>query len=102
MLNLKNNKLIGLWRSLDEVSSYVQYKIDVLNESFTVEAIDSYDSEKGEISNIVYNSDKNELEFCCYWASTGRYTKCHLHQFDDDKVNFTYTYTDHEILIRKN
>jgi hypothetical protein len=102
MSDLKNKKLVGAWCSLDEISSYVQYKIDISNESFTVEALDTYDNEKGEISNIVYNSDKCELDFCCYWASTGRYTKCRFHLIEDDRVNFTYTYTDHEILIRKN
>ncbi len=27
--------------------------------------------------------------------------KCNLMQTDDDKIDFTFTYTDHDVLVRK-
>ncbi len=81
--------------------SEVEYTVQDSPDGFLVSAFDPYDSEHGEVQNIGWNDEKQELTFSCYWASSGRYSKCKFLRFAQDKVEFTYTFTDHEILVRK-
>jgi hypothetical protein len=100
-MSLENNPLVGTWCSLEEMQSVIEYSVSQTPDGFSVSAIDSYDNELGEIHGISWNNEKQELTFSCYWASSGRYSKCKMLLFAHDKVEFTYTYTDHEILVRK-
>jgi hypothetical protein len=96
-----NHPLVGTWCSLEETLSVVEYNVSLHDGSLVVSATDSYDAEEGEINSTSWDEATQTLTFACYWASTGRYSKCKLLLFAEDKVEFTYTYTDHEILVRK-
>jgi len=98
---LAAHSLIGTWRSLEETLSVVEYTVNLLSGNFSVTAVDSYDGECGEVNSVHWNEDKMELSFACYWASSGRYSKCRMQLYSENKVDFTYTYTDHEFLVRK-
>lgn len=100
-MTLEAHPLIGTWHSLEETLSVIEYSVHCTVNGFSVVAVDSYDGENGEVSNVEWNDEKQELKFCCYWASSGRYSKCKFLLYSQDKVEFTYTYTDHEILVRK-
>jgi hypothetical protein len=93
--------LLGTWCSLEDTLSVTKYTVDFCNGAFVVTAVDSYDGEFGEVSSVEWNAQKMVLSFACYWSSSGRYAKCRMHLFADDKVQFTYTYTDHETLVKK-
>jgi hypothetical protein len=100
-MTLDNHPLVGTWCSQEEMLSVVEYSVTQTPDGFSVAATDSYDTEQGEVQGISWNEEKQELTFSCYWASSGRYSKCKMLLFAQDKVEFTYTYTDHEILVRK-
>ncbi len=100
-MSLASHPLIGTWCSLEETLSITEYTVSFSSGAFEVSAVDSYDGERGEVNTIRWDEERAELSFACYWASTGRYSKCKMLLYSGDKVNFTYTYTDHEILVRK-
>lgn len=93
--------LLGTWCSLEDTLSVTEYTVDFCNDAFVVTAVDSYDGELGEVNTVEWNDQKMELSFACYWSSSGRYSKCRMHLFAEDKVQFIYNYTDHEILVKK-
>lgn len=100
-MSLAGQPLIGTWCSLEETLSVVEYTVSLSSEVFGISAVDSYDGELAEVNGTHWDEQKMELSFSCYWASSGRYSKCRMRLLSDDKVEFTYTYTDHEILVRK-
>ena len=100
-MSVESHPLAGTWHSLEETLFVVEYVVTGMTDGFLVDAIDSYDGEQAEVSKVGWNEEKQELNFSCYWASSGRYSKCKFLLFSQDKVEFTYTYTDHEILERK-
>lgn len=100
-MSLAPHPLIGTWCSLEETLSVVEYSVTFADGIFDVSAVDSHDGERGEVTFGHWDEEKMELSFVCYWASSGRYSKCRMRIYSDDKVDFTYTYTDHEILVRK-
>ncbi|MBR7746693.1 hypothetical protein [Undibacterium baiyunense] len=93
--------IIGTWIDQQETLSCIEYTISETKNGYSVAAIDSYDSEKGDVLKINWNAETLTLDFCCYWPSTGRFSICKFKQFSDDKLEFTYTHTDREILVRK-
>ncbi len=100
-MTIESHPLVGTWCSLEETLSVVEYQVSIKDGTFFVQAFDTYDAECGEINNVACNDEKQELTFACYWASSGRYSKCKFLLFAEDKVEFTYIYTDHEILVRR-
>lgn len=100
-MSLAGHPLIGTWCSLEETLSVVEYSVNFSNGIFGVSAVDSYDCERGEVDAVHWDDEKMELSFACYWASSGRYSKCRMRLYSDNKVDLTYTYTDHEFLVRK-
>lgn len=101
MSSEKIKGLVGTWYDQQEILSSVEYTVTATENGYAVTAIDTYDSESGEVSEVVWEQEVGTLKFSCYWPSSGSYSKCKFHQFTENKVEFTYTYTDHEILVRK-
>ena len=100
MSNATNHPLVGTWHSLEDWPSEVHYTISFEDGTFSVTAIDTYDNEIGQVYDVQWEENSNTLHFCCYWESSGRFSKCRLSSFADGKADFTYQYTDHEILVR--
>jgi hypothetical protein len=91
---------VGTWVSFDQpLTSHVQYTVKRNKQEYRVAAVDTYDSEKGEVYDVRWNKNDGTLEFACYWASSGRFIKCKFLQTEEDRIDLTFTYTDHEILI---
>jgi hypothetical protein len=96
------NCLVGTWCEQNETLSSVEYAVAESESGYSVTALDTYDSEPGEVYEVAWDPENAILSFSCYWPSSGRFCKCKLRQLSEDKLDFTYTYTDHEILVRKN
>lgn len=93
---------VGTWISVDEpFTSTVHYTVKKDKQKYLVMAVDTDDSEKAEIYDVHWNKEEGTLRFSCYWESSGRFTKCKFMQTDEDKISMTFTYTDHDILVRK-
>jgi hypothetical protein len=100
-INHQNSHLfIGTWISDDEYGSDVEYNISIVGKELKVEAVDVNDGERAEIRDVEWDGDSN-LSFSAYWQSSGRFAKCKFMLLSKNRVAFTYTYTDHEILHRK-
>jgi len=95
----KENLLSGVWISADEAGSDVEYTVTSTGVTFKVEAIDRYDDEAADVFEIEW--DGEVLSFATHWNSTGRFSRCRLQALSKNRVSFTYTYTDNEILLRK-
>lgn len=91
--------LVGTWASADEFSSEVEYIVTSKGDEFAVHAVDRQDSEEAEIFEVKW--DGETLTFAALWNSTGRFARCRFLVQSRDHVEFTYTYTDHELLHRK-
>ena len=100
MSNAIKHLLVGTWHGQEETLSNVQYIVAVQNDSFSVSAIDIHDNEVAQVHGVEWDEEKASLLFCCYWESSGRFSKCKLSSISGDKANFVYQYTDHEILVR--
>ena len=93
---------VGTWVSFDApFTSTVHYTIKKDKQKYVVKAVDADDSEIGEVYDVRWDKEAGRLKFACYWAKSGRFNKCSLMQTDDDKIDFTFTYTDHDVLVRK-
>src|ERR1043166_8084975 len=93
--------LLGTWKSVDEWSTNVEYTIRKKNGTYSVTAIDTYDNEKADIFEENWDKKKGVFSFAGYWNSTGRFMRCRIQLIAKDKIDFTYTYTDSEPMIRK-
>jgi len=98
--HIMDRGLIGTWSSLEAGISQVKYQVLVTDGRPSVSAIDGYDNEQAEVSDIRWDSRARELHFTCYWTSTGRFAKCRFQLDGENTVRFTYQYTDHELLVR--
>lgn len=94
-----NHPLVGTWVSDDEYGSEVEYVITPAANGFAVNATTTYDGEYAEIYDVKWNGE--QLTFSAYWNSSGRFCKCKLLLLSENRVDFTFTYTDHEVLHRK-
>jgi hypothetical protein len=95
----ENSGLVGIWASQDPFSSGVEYDVKSTASGFSVTVRDTNDSEQAEVYDITW--DGETLRFSAYWASSGRLGKCVFRLVDLDKIDFTYTYTDSELLLRR-
>ena len=98
--NKARSLLLGTWITADEYGSDVEYTVSEQGEEIKIEAIDPNDGERAEIRDVAWDGDIN-LSFAAYWASTGRFAKCRFTLTSENRVHFTFTYTDHETLHRK-
>jgi hypothetical protein len=92
--------LAGTWITADEYGSDVEYIVTQVGKDMMVEAVDTHDGERAEIRDIEWDGDI-ALSFSAYWSSTGRFAKCKFSLSSENRVHFTFTYTDHETLHRK-
>jgi len=93
--------LVGTWKGVDEWSTNVEYTIRRKKGAYSVTAVDMYDNEKADIFEERWERKKGILSFAGYWNSTGRFMRCRIQLTATDKIEFTYTYTDSKIMIRK-
>jgi hypothetical protein len=93
--------LVGTWKGVDEWSANVEYTIRRRDGVYSVTAVDTSDNEKADIYEEKWDKNKQILSFTGYWNSTGRFMRCRIHLTAKDKIEFTYTYTDTETMIRK-
>ncbi len=92
--------LVGTWITADEYGSDVEYIVSQQSERIEIEAVDPNDGERAEIRDVSWDGDIT-LTFSAYWASTGRFAKCKFVLTSESRVHFTFTYTDHDTLHRK-
>ena len=95
----RGHTLVGTWASADGFESNVEYIILSKGDGFEVRAVDSYDGEEADVFETKW--DGNVLSFATHWNSTGRFSRCRFLAQARDHVDFTYTYTDKDLLHRK-
>jgi hypothetical protein len=91
--------LLGTWVSAEGFPSDVEYIVSSKGDGFAVRALDRQDGEEADVFEIKW--DGQILIFAAHWNSTGRFARCRFLAQSPDHVEFTYTYTDHELLHRK-
>ncbi len=89
--------LVGTWKG----STNVEYTIRRRRGSYRVTAIDTFDNEKADIYEEKWDKKNGIFSFAGHWNSTGRFMRCRIHLTANDKIEFIYTYTDSETMIRK-
>ena len=97
--NEKPHTLIGTWVNGDEYETDVEYTVSATRTGFAVRAVDRFDGEKGEVSDVKW--DGNTLSFAVHWNSTGRFVKARLLAISPNRVDYTYTFTQQEMWHRK-
>jgi hypothetical protein len=97
----KEHPLIGTWVNGDEYLSDVEYTIAQKDGNFGVRAIDRYDDEEAEIRDVTYEDDKSTLFFTVYWNSTGRFVKARVMATSQNRISYTYTFTEQQMWFRK-
>jgi hypothetical protein len=97
--NEKPHTLVGTWVNGDEYETDVEYIVSAAGKGFTVRALDRFDGEKGEVSDVKW--DGNVLSFAVHWNSTGRFVKARLLPISPNRVDYTYTFTQQETWHRK-
>jgi hypothetical protein len=93
--------LIGSWVNGDEYKTEVEYIISGKEPRFKVRVVDRYDGEKGEVHDISYDDKTSTLSFSIYWNSTGRFVKTRMHAISQNRVSYTYTFTESQMWLRK-
>jgi len=97
--NEKPHTLIGTWINGDEYETGVEYIVSAAGRGFAVRAVDRFDGEKGEVSDVKW--DGNVLSFAVHWNSTGRFVKARLLAISPNRVDYIYTFTQQEMWHRK-
>ena len=95
----KRDLLIGIWSSVDEYYSDVEFNVTRSGGSYTVQVCDGFDGEKADIFETAW--DGHALSFAAHWNSTGRFARHRLLLLSANRINVTYTYTDTEMYHRK-
>jgi hypothetical protein len=96
---LKRDLLVGTWSSADEHYSDVDFTITRSGDSYAVQARDGFDGAKADIFEIAW--DGSVLSFAAHWNSTGRFARYRIRLVSANRIDFTYTYTDQEMYVRK-
>lgn len=97
--NEKPHMLVGTWLNGHEYETDVEYVVSAAGKGFAVLALDRFDGEKGEVSEVKW--DGNVLSFAVYWNSTGRFVKARLLPISPNRVDYTYTFTEQQMWHRK-
>ena len=97
--NLRTHPLVGTWVNGDEYATEIEYQVSTAEQGFAVRAIDRYDGEEAEVYDVKW--DGEALSFATHWPLTGRFVKCRLQAISQNRVDFTYTYTQQEMWHRK-
>lgn len=93
--------LVGTWKGVDEWSTNVEYTIRRSRGAYRITAVDTFDNERADIYEEKWDKKNGIFSFAGHWNSTGRFIRCRIHLTATDKIEFTYTYTDSETMIRK-
>ena len=83
--------LVGVWQGTED-DARAQYTITATGGGFSVSAVDIYDGEKFEISNVKW--DGKFLTFDSYMESTGRRGKNSFCITSNDQIEVTFTFTE--------
>ena len=83
----------------DEISSDVEYRISSKDGLYTVQAVDSFDGEEADVFDVQYQDDI--LSFATHWNSNGRLVKCKIKLLSENRIDFTYTYSNQEMWHKK-
>jgi carotenoid cleavage dioxygenase-like enzyme len=97
----KKHPLIGSWVDGDEYATGVEYIISGSESDFKIRAVDRFDGEVAEIHAISYDEAKSTLSFSVYWNSTGRFVKARLHALPQNRISYTYSFTENQMWFRK-
>ena len=98
-LKPEHNSLVGTWFNADEYSSEVEFVVTRSDDSYAVRVWDRYDGEEADVFETAWNGEV--LSFAAHWNSTGRFARYRLLLLSANRINVTYTYTDHETYHRK-
>lgn len=97
----KHHPLIGSWVSGDEYVPEIEYIITRPTNHFIVRAVDRYDGEEGRVNEVKYDDDTSTLSFDVYWESTGRLVRARVSALSQNRISYTYTFTENQIWFRK-
>ncbi len=97
----KRDPLIGSWVNGDEYDTEVEYIITRPTKHFIVRAVDRYDGEEGKVFDVNYDDKKSTLSFSVYWESTGRFVKARMLAISENRISYTFTFTENQMWFRK-
>ena len=95
----KEDLLVGTWFNGDDSETDVEYHISKENGHYCIRAIDPYDEEEADVFEVEYKD--NILSFATHWNSNGRLLKCRIRVLSENRIDFTYTYSNQELWHRK-
>ena len=98
---LSRDLLVGIWRSVDEFTSAVEYRVTKKKTGYVVVVCDTSDGELAEVFDTMWKKEDGVLSFAAHWPSTGRFSRCQMRLISESQVAFTFTYTDTDVLHRK-
>jgi hypothetical protein len=91
--------LIGSWCTKSEYLRTVIYTIRPAGPGLTVTARDSDTGEEAEVSAVELHGDI--ISFCLRWRSSGRVCQCAMQAVEPDSMQYTFTYIEHDVLLRR-
>ena len=97
----KVSPLVGVWRSVGDFGSQVEYHVQKKGSGYAVSARDASDGELADVFEEKWDAGACALTFAVHWNSSGRFLRCRLLLTGADQVELTYTFTDTEPLVRK-
>ncbi len=97
----KKSPIVGIWRSVGEFGSQVEYHVRKKGPGYSVSARDASDGELADVFEEKWDAGARALTFAVHWKSTGRFLRCRIQLIEPDQVELTYTFTDTEPLVRK-
>ena len=89
--------ILGTWCNADDES--VEFTVTHAGDGYVVQVRDSFDGEKADVFETRWEG--GVLSFAAHWNSTGRFARYRLFLFSANRIEVTYTYTDHERYDRK-
>jgi hypothetical protein len=95
----KRDLLVGTWLNGSEYASEVEFTITRSGDSYAIRLRDGYDGEESEVFDTAW--DGEVLSFATHWRSTGRFARYRLSLTSTNRLDVTYTYTDHEMYHRQ-
>lgn len=95
----KRDLLVGTWLNADDCASQVEFTVTRAGDAYAVQLHDLFDGEAADVFETAWNG--HELSFAAHWNSTGRFARYRIFLFSANRIEVTYTYTDHERYDRK-
>ena len=95
----KRDLFLGTRFNPDDAASQVEFTVSRAGEAYAVQARDRFDGEAADIFETAWDGDV--LTFAAHWNSIGRFARYRIFLFSANRIEVTYTYTDHERYDRK-